>query len=61
VSCGVEARQQGPAYLKIALAYRHAPKKMTPTKEKELVAFGRQMYERACLLYRGVASGTLAQ
>jgi hypothetical protein len=56
VVCGVEARQQGTAYLKIALACRSAPKKMTSTKEKELIAFGRQLYELACAQYRG---GTL--
>jgi hypothetical protein len=52
VFCGREARLMGTVYLQIALSYRRTPKKMTPTKQKELVAFGREQYELACLAYR---------
>ena len=53
VVCGREARLLGTAYLKLALAYRRAPKKMTPAKEKALIELGRQLYEWACEQYRG--------
>jgi hypothetical protein len=52
VACGTEARTQGKAYLRIALIYRSAPKKMTPSKEKALIELGRKLYNQACATYQ---------
>jgi len=53
VVCGDEVRLLGTMYLKIALAYRSAPKKMTPTKEKVLISAGKKLYDLACAAYKG--------
>lgn len=54
VMCGEQARVGKAMFLSLGLAYRSAPKKMTPAKQRVLVEIGWGLYDAACAVYRKI-------